>query len=168
MVGISAEEALRRANEALVAGAAPGGTAFTLFAGAALGRPVPVRNPLKEFSYWTIPVNVGDHVIGFVRVLDTGVVAAIGSFCQDPAFLQQTPRVVTGMSSSEAKERAMAHIGPTPGEMLSEPVYVHDGPPGREAWLVEVLKDGHATRWVFVTPAFVYERRAGDLLQDIE
>jgi hypothetical protein len=32
-------------------------------------------------------------------------------------------------------------------------MYVHDGPPGREAWVIEVSRQGRATRWIFVRRA---------------
>jgi len=49
------------------------------------------------------------------------------------------------------------------GDSALEPVYVHDGPYGREAWLVEVLRNGRPNRWIFVTPAFIYERTCGEM-----
>jgi hypothetical protein len=165
---ISPAEALQRASDELLACGVLKERAFALFAGAALGNPVAVRNTRKEFSYWTVPIQVTDHVVGFVRVLDTGAVAAIGSFCQDPALLRQSPREVTGLSSGEALQRARAQIQLAAGETLGEPLYVHDGPPGREAWLIEVLQGHRAIRWVFVTPTFLYERRAGEALKDLD
>jgi len=49
------------------------------------------------------------------------------------------------------------------GETSTEPVFVHDGPPGREAWLVVTRIGDVPARWFFVTPGGVYERPAGQL-----
>jgi hypothetical protein len=69
---------------------------------------------------------------------------------------------VTGIDVEEATRRAHRLIAE--GEQASKPMFVHDGPPGREAWLVTTFIAGLATRWIFVTPGFTYERRAGELL----
>jgi hypothetical protein len=43
-------------------------------------------------------------------------------------------------------------------------MFVHDGPPGREAWLVPVaVGGGRITRWIFVSEGGIYERTAGEL-----
>jgi hypothetical protein len=51
-------------------------------------------------------------------------------------------------------------------ETMAEPMYVHDGPIGREAWLVVIRDHGVPTRWVFVTPGGSYERPAGQVLPE--
>ena len=45
------------------------------------------------------------------------------------------------------------------GSTADEPVYVHDGPPGREAWLVRVHSRDFGTRQILVTRGGAYERR---------
>lgn len=47
-------------------------------------------------------------------------------------------------------------------ELASEPVFVHDGPIGKKAWLDEVSMHGKPSRWIFVSRELVYERRAGE------
>jgi hypothetical protein len=73
----------------------------------------------------------------------------------------QPTEVVTGIDAAEARQRAAERI--VPGEALGESLFVHDGQPGREAWLVEVLHDERAVRWIFLNTGGVFERPAGTL-----
>jgi hypothetical protein len=139
---------------------------FAPWSDASLSQPVLVKTVFKEQSYWIVPVVIQERVAGFVRVLGTGRVAAMGAFYQDLKQIDACPTIVTGIDAAEASRRAEARIDPEQGEVVSGPVFVHDGPPGREAWLIEVLKDGKPSRWIFVTPAFVYERPAGERLDE--
>jgi hypothetical protein len=139
---------------------------FAPWSDAFLGEPVLVRDLAKNPSYWIVPVMVQEKVIGFVRVLRTGQVGAVGAFYTDPSQIMSCPTVVTGIDAEEARQRAEEKIHSEKGEKASDPVLVHDGPPGREAWLVEVYKNGRPFRWIFVTPAFVYERPAGQQLDE--
>jgi hypothetical protein len=70
---------------------------------------------------------------------------------------------VTRIDAGAAAAQAAGRVHGARGETAAAPVYVHDGPPGREAWLVEVSRGGRPTRWIFVTPGAVYERPAGTL-----
>ena len=54
----------------------------------------------------------------------------------------------------------------TQEESVAEPVFVHDGPIGREAWLVVISSKTRPHRWVFVTKGGHYERAAGSILYD--
>ena len=139
---------------------------FTPWSDASVGDPVLVRDVFKNPSYWIVPVLIHERVAGFIRVLGTGKVAALGTFYQDPSEIRTCPTTVTGINSSEAKHKAMERIHPEKGETALDPLFVHDGPPGREAWLIEVTKEGKPSRWIFVTPAFIYERLAGELLDE--
>ncbi len=136
---------------------------FTQWSNASIGAPVMVRNLFKEPSYWLVPVLILDKLAGFIRVLGSGKVAHIGTFYRDAKNIDG-PSVITGIVSTEASKRAAERIHI--GESASAPCFIHDGPIGREAWLVEVIKDGKPTRWIFVTPAFVYERPAGEMLNE--
>jgi hypothetical protein len=125
-----------------------------------------VADVWKQPSYWLIPVELGRHVIGFARVLSTGKVDAVGAFYRDPNKLDSCPPVVTGIDASEAADQVASRIDTALEEIALAPVYVHDGPPGREAWLIEVVKEDVPTRWIFVTPGGIYERPAGTLLEN--
>lgn len=126
---------------------------------ASVGKPVLVRDLRKEPSYWLVPFLVNGKVASFARVLGNGSVAHFGAFNPGDAR-----KVVTGVDADEARKVAASRISPEKGESLAEPVFVHDGPIGREAWLVEVLKDGRPERWIFVvSPSAVYERHAGEI-----
>jgi len=49
---------------------------------ASLGQPVLVEDVFKDPSYWIIPLLIQEQVAGFVRVLGTGRVTAIGTFVE--------------------------------------------------------------------------------------
>jgi len=129
---------------------------------ASLGEPVVVRTVSGDPSYWLVPVQQGARVGGFVRVMQDGTVGAIGRFGGGPEHPHAWPTTVTGIDVEEAARRANELIAE--GEQASEPMFVHDGPPGREAWLVTTFIAGGAARWIFVTPGFTYERHAGEPL----
>lgn len=49
---------------------------------ASLGQPVLVEDVFKAPSYWIVPLLIQEQVAGFVRVLGTGRVTAIGTFVE--------------------------------------------------------------------------------------
>lgn len=129
---------------------------------AMLGEPVLVRTVFGKPSYWIVPLHQNDQVGGFVRVMQDGNVSAIGQFGDNLENQNDLPTTVTGINNEEAMLRANELI--VKGETVSEPMFVHDGPPGREAWLITTFIAGKAGRWIFVTPGFTYARLAGELL----
>jgi hypothetical protein len=163
---VSSDQALEIAREEIKRTEIQRDPMFAPWSDASLGRPVLVKNMFKEPSYWIVPVVIQGRVAGFVRVLGPGRVAAIGAFYQDPKEIKACPAIVTGIDAAEARREAEERIHPEDGEVASDPIFVHDGPHGREAWLIEVIKEGIPCRWIFVTPAFVYERMAGELLDE--
>jgi hypothetical protein len=122
-----------------------------------VGGPVLVETLAGAPSYWLVPLIAAARAIGFARVDPAGRVAAIGITCRTPGRVEDCPRLVTGLSSAEARARALLE----PGETALPPRYVHDGPPGREAWLIETRRGGLPQRWIFVTPGGAYSRPAG-------
>jgi hypothetical protein len=134
---------------------------FAPWTDASAGEPVVVHTVRGEASYWLVPVVIKERVAGFVRVNADGQVAAVGAYYRDPKQIAASPAVVTRITASEAAALAAKRVNRARGETAAQPVYVHDGPPGREAWMIEVSRAGRPTRWLFVTPGAVYERRAG-------
>ena len=47
-----------------------------------LGQPVLVEDVFKAPSYWIVPFLIQEQVAGFVRILGTGRVTAIGTFVE--------------------------------------------------------------------------------------
>jgi hypothetical protein len=139
---------------------------FAPWVEAQLGRPVLVRTVSGEKSYWLVPAIILDRAVGFVRVLGDGRAVAVGAFYQDPSRLDTCPYVVTGITAQEALSMAKSHVSHARGESASVPVFVHDGPQGREAWLVEVKIAERPARWIFVTPGGIYTRPAGEVHND--
>jgi hypothetical protein len=165
-VFVSIEQALEIAREEMKQPLVQQDPMFASWTDASLGQPVLVKDLFKQPSYWLVPVVIQEHVAGFIRVMGTGRIAAVGAFYQDPKQIESCPTIVTGMDASEASRQASERIDPAQGEVASDPIFVHDGPPGREAWLIEVTKEGRPSRWIFITPAFVYERMAGEFLDE--
>jgi hypothetical protein len=163
---VGEEYAKRLAEEELVRTRTPNDGLFAPLSEASMGTPVLVRSVFKEPSYWLIPLLVHGQVGGFVRVLADGRVAHIGTFYRDAGELRDAPSEITGISAAEASRRAANRVHQDQGESALDPIFVHDGPIGREAWLIEVVRDGRASRWIFVTPAFIYERPAGETLNE--
>lgn len=116
-------------------------------------------------SYWLVPYRVEGRVVGFARVLGDGRLFAIGSTGRRGRRAGDYPREATGLSGDQARLAVAGAL--EPGEVATAPIFVHDGPPGREAWLVETRRDGEPHRWVFVTAAGTYQRPAGQLLGDV-
>lgn len=143
------------ARRELTAQSTPGDPVAGDWGAAKCGDPVLVHDLRKAPSYWLVPVISQGKVAGAIRVMGTGVVAAVERF-------RQAVPIVTGLDSAQARQRATKRIGSE--EVLGEPRFVHDGPPGREAWLVEVLKEDRPVRWIFLNASGAYERPAGTFL----
>jgi hypothetical protein len=163
---IDSRKALQRVAQELPRAPVLHDPLFSVWMEGEFGEPQLVCNLQKEPSYWVIPVEYGGRVVGFVRVLGDGRVTDYGVLYRDPQRLDGCPKVITGLEKSEALKIAQQRIDRDRFEEPSEPVYVHDGPIGREAWRIEVYQQGVPTRWIFVTPAFTYERPFGQQKPD--
>lgn len=125
------------------------------------GMPVTVHDVTGAAAYWLVPLEARDRVIGAARVDARGRVMTIGVTCRTPQRIVDCPRVVTGLTAEEAAARACSEAALEAGETPSPPRFVHDGPPGREAWLVETSRGGRPYRWIMVTPGGCAARAAG-------
>ena len=111
-------------------------------------------------SYWIVPLVCGPHAVGFVRVLSDGVVAAIGVTCRTPETPEACPKPDFTLTAEEVERKFGTEVRLLKGETASPPRLVHDGPIGRETWLIETYLNGLANRWIFVGRAGTYERNA--------
>lgn len=152
---LSSDAAADLARRELTAQSTAGDPVAGNWSGAECGDPVLVHDLRNAPSYWLVPVISQGEVAGAIRVMGNGVVAAIERF-------RHPVKIVTGLDETQARQQAAERIGSD--EALGEPRYVHDGPPGREAWLVEVLKEDRPVRWVFLNASGAYERAAGAFL----
>lgn len=157
----AAESEVRSAAEARARTVAAHDASFEPLARSLVGDPVLVRTMAGDPSYWLVPMELEGRAVGFVRVTTEGAAVASGSLLRDPDRLDSAPAVVTGITAVEASERVRAALGPD--DVPEPPVYVHDGPPGREAWLVRVRERTGATRLLLVTAAGWYERAQGSV-----
>ena len=124
-----------------------------------VGAPVMVEDVAGAPAYWLVPFIAAGRVLGSARVDATGRVMTIGMSRSRSGRIEDCPRVVTLLTSQEAASAARALL--EPNEELGSPRFVHDGPPGREAWLVETLRAGRPARWITVTPGGATVRPAG-------
>ncbi len=129
---------------------------------AKLGDPQLVSTPELEPSFWLVPVVAEDRVLGYIETALDGTSRGHGYFYSDARDLSQCPAVVTRITSEEARKQAQPVLEAYVGGQYSEPVFVHDGPHNRLAWLIEVRKNRDLVSRVFVTPGYVYERRKGE------
>lgn len=149
---VSSDEAVARARHELAALSDANDLVVGSWPHPECGEPVRVDDLRNAPSYWLVPVISEGKVAGAVRVMETGAVAAIERF-------QRPVRVVTGIDAAQARQLAAYRIAPN--ESLGDVRFVHDGPPGREVWLVEVLKDSRPIRWIFLNESGAFERPAG-------
>lgn len=154
-------DALRHAAEQRASAIASRDPLFSPWAQANVGEPVLVKTVDGRPSYWLVPVEFESRTIGFVRVTQTGKAVAAGVLYRDPAQLETAPRTVTGITSAEALSSIKDMVGRE--DVVGEPRYVHDGPPGREAWMIAVRKPSGVERILFVTSGGWYERPIDEL-----
>lgn len=159
MIGRDEAEAVARA--ALAARVRTGDPLLKPWREIAVGAAVAVYDVAGPQSYWLAPLVAGDQTVGFVRVGLNGEIEALGITCRGPTTSQRCPPVASGTEPQEALARARDEGGLAAGEQLAPPRLVHDGPHGREAWLVESTIEGRPYRWFFVTPTGLYIRPAG-------
>ena len=129
---------------------------FHAWRGAEAGEPQLVHDLFGRPDYWLVPIQHEGTSVGAVRVLANGRAAASIAYRAGSDLLSMDPQAVVERACSamdQHRERAGAVL------------LVHDGPPGREAWRVEVLLDDQVLRWIFVTPGGVYHRSPSDDLQ---
>jgi hypothetical protein len=122
------------------------------------GEPRLVHDLLGRPAYWLVPVQHQETTVGAVRVLGDGRAVA--------SIAYRAGSNPLALSPTQVVEQAAAAIAKDRGERAGAVLLVHDGPPGREAWRVEVLANDQLLRWIFVTPGGIYERELGDLGQD--
>ena len=127
---------------------------FQAWRGAAPGEPRMVHDPRGQPAYWLVPVQNQGSNVGAVRVLASGQAAASIAYRAGSDLLALSPNQILEQAGSALAE----HRGERAGAVL----LVHDGPPGREAWRVEVLRDDRVLRWIFVTPGGIYDRATGN------
>lgn len=152
---IDAGRAREVARREIAGGPAVGDPAFAAWQGAEPGEPLLVRDLAGRPAYWLVPVLRGEgSIVGTVRVLPDGRPAAAAALREGTA--------VAALDAAEAARRAEREIDREAGETAGTPDLVHDGPPGREAWRIEVTWRGRPSRWLFVTPGGIYERPAGE------
>lgn len=149
-------DALRRrlrdaATEAFLA--APGGDGE-----ACPGEPEPVLTPDGMPGYFLIGDRRDNGVVAVARVRLDGRVATVARLAAQAA---DCAAVVTGLDTARVAALAPEIARRHGGSLAGEPRLVHDGPVGREAWLLVVDVPDKGRRWVFATAGGSYERAVG-------
>lgn len=163
---ISKEQIQSIAKDEFTRSLKEGDTLLQSWSQATVGEPAIVRDVYGEPAYWIVPFISEGYVVAFVRITDTGSVLNIGTFCSASDSISRCPRHVTGLAVEQARSKVINEIKLGPNETMEDPVFVHDGPVGREAWRVIISDKSGPKRWLFVTQSGIYERPAGQVLAD--
>jgi hypothetical protein len=129
---------------------------------AGLGDPYLVRTVDLQPSYWLVPVVSNSRVLGYVEVAADGRVLGHAYLYRSVENLDACPSVVTRLTASEASREAAPILGGYAGAQLTDPVFIHDGPRNKLAWMVEVWVEDELISRVFITPGYVYEHKGGE------
>lgn len=130
---------------------------FSSWNGAVPGEPQMVHDLSGHPAYWLVPVQQQKTVVGAVRVLADGRPAASLAYRGASDLLT--------MDRAEILKRARGVINESKGERVGELILVHDGPPGREAWRVEVIFADEIVKWIFVASGGTYQRLPTEINQ---
>jgi len=147
---------LLRAAAALGFAALPGGVGTPV-----PGEPERVDTPEGALAYFLVPDRRDEGIVAVARVLPDGRVASVARLTAPAA---DCAVALTGLGAARV-EMLAEDIAARHGAMrVGKPRLVHDGPIGREAWLLVVAEPGGTRRWVFVTAGGTYARMAGEPL----
>ena len=132
------------------------------------GDPILVRTVDEEPSYWRVPVNFKDKVLGYIDVNgSSGTIWRYGEFYESPDNLSLCPSVPTLITAAEAAELAEEITARYPDAEVSDPIFVHDGAKSKIAWMLKIEKNGEIISRVFLSGRYPYERRADEVSIDI-
>ena len=146
----------RRLRAAAVHGftATPGGTGTP-----SPGVPERVGTPEGVLAYFLVPDRRTAGVVAVARVLPDGRVASVARLTVPTT---DCAAAVTGLSATQIHTR-VDHLARQHGGTVDDgPHLVHDGPIGREAWLLVVAMPDGTKRWVFATAGGTYSRTPGE------
>jgi hypothetical protein len=119
------------------------------------GEPERVCTPEGALAYFLVPDRRDNGVVAVARVLPNGRVAGVARLAVPAA---DCAAAVTGLAAVRVRALADDIARQHEGTLVDEPLLVHDGPVGREAWLLVVAVPGDAQRWVFATAGGTYTR----------
>jgi hypothetical protein len=123
------------------------------------GEPEQVGTPEGALGYFLVPDRRDGGVVAVARVLPDARVASVARLTVPAA---DCAAAVTGLSATQVRALADDIARRHGGNLVGEPCLVHDGPIGREAWLLVVVGPGDERRWVFATAGGTYARTPGD------
>jgi hypothetical protein len=106
-------------------------------------------------GYWLVPGGSGGAIAAVARILRDGRVATVGTLS---APARDCAEAVTGLAASQVAVLAGDIARQHGGRAVGTPILVHDGPVGREAWLVTLQRDSGETLLVFATAGGTYIR----------
>lgn len=127
-----------------------------------VGTPLLVRTTDLDPSFWIVPVRAGDVVLGYVTVGLEGDPHGHAYLYERPDQLERCAKVVTRITADAARRLAVAHLADRSELTVGGPVFVHDGPANRLAWMMEAWDSERLVARLFATPGHVYERPVGE------
>lgn len=107
-------------------------------------------------GYWLVAGWSSRTIRALARVLRDGRVATVG---QISAPATDAAHAATGLSSTRLASLKGEIASTYGGRIVSGPILVHDGPIGREAWMVVLQRESGETLHVFATAGGTYVRR---------
>jgi hypothetical protein len=135
--------------------------AFAALPGASValtaGEPEFVRaiEPASGAGYWLVPAHSGGAITAVARILRDGRVATVGSLSK-PA--RDCAEAVTGLAASQVAALTGDLAREHDGQVEGTPILVHNGPVGREAWMLTLRRDTGRSVLVFATAGGSYVR----------
>ncbi|HUB47278.1 MAG TPA: hypothetical protein VMB73_20020 [Acetobacteraceae bacterium] len=122
------------------------------------GEPEYVRpaDVTPEPGYWLVAGRSNNTIQAVARILRDGRVATVGHISAPAA---DAAEAVTGLSGARVASLTGDIAREHGGRIVSGPVLVHDGPVGREAWLLVLQQESGETLRVFATAGGTYVRR---------
>jgi hypothetical protein len=127
-----------------------------------IGEPFLVHTVAHEPAFWLVPVVRERLVLGSIEIGLDGALWGQSFFYITPDSLEDCPTVVTRIPAEEARRLAAPFVAHYPGAEASPPVYVHDGPRNRLAWMIEIARAGEQLSRIFVTPGHAWEQHPSD------
>jgi hypothetical protein len=107
-------------------------------------------------GYWLVAGWSSSVIRAVARILRDGRVASVG---QISAPATDAAEAVTGLSGARVASLKGEIARTYSGRIVSDPTLVHDGPVGREAWMLALQRDSGETLHLLATAGGTYVRR---------
>lgn len=107
-------------------------------------------------GYWLVAGWSNGTISAVARILRDGRVATVGHISAPAA---DAAEAATGLSSARVASQKDEIARAYSGRIVNGPILVHDGPVGREAWMLVLERESGETLHLFATAGGTYVRR---------